>query len=71
MEHSAVALRLDAFDDARRAERARVVGLPAAGRVEGRAVERDGRAPVNSRRDPDDARVELDEVRVRVVEAFG
>src|SRR5205085_3871651 len=44
VQHAAV-LRLDALDDASIAERARVRGLPAARRVEGRAVERDDGAP--------------------------
>jgi hypothetical protein len=63
VEHRTVR-RLDALDDARRAERARVGRLAAARRVEGRAVERDGGAAVVGLRDGDDARVELDEARV-------
>jgi hypothetical protein len=70
VEH-ALRLSVDALDDAGAAERAGVRRLPAAGRVEGRAVERDGRAAVVRARQGQDARVELGQVRVVVVEPFG
>ena len=67
----AVAFGVNALDHARPAERARVCGLSAARRVEGRAVERDDRALGVGGRDRGDEGVELGQVRVRVVEPFG
>jgi hypothetical protein len=63
--------RLDAIDDAGRAERAGVVRLAAAGRVEGRAVEDDGDATRRELARGEDGRVEVEQVRVGVVETFG
>jgi hypothetical protein len=69
--HDARLFFVNAFDDARRAERACVARLAAASRVKRGAVERDGEASRPFVRDVEDARVELREMRVVIIEAFG
>jgi hypothetical protein len=61
----------ETIDDARAAECARVEGLTAARRVEGRAVEHKLVAAARDLVRVDDARVELQEVRVGVIESLG
>jgi len=67
---NAISLSVDAIDNARLAQHSRVVWLPAAGRIERRAIECHGNCAVISFADVDYPRVKFQQVRIAIVESF-